>query len=147
MKHTGFSEWKMLLAILKDHRPHRNFDIPGEIKNRFYDPTDDLGMFPVAARIGTLREKKFEIKAGPPCEFGREIIREKDHYYQLIEDSVSMKKNIKEIEKIAEKAAAEDNPFHQLRTHVHKPKEETHDKQLTMEFMNAHRTKLDGILA
>lgn len=141
MKHTSFSEWEMLLAILKDHRPHRNFDIPGEIKNRFYDSTDDLGMFPVAARIGTLREKKYEIKAGPPYEFGREIIREKDHYYQLIENKIYGKspivsamedlKEVTKLDKCVDKMLA--------------PKSDK-NKQLTMEFMSAHRTKLDEIL-
>ena len=136
MKHTGFSEWEMLLAILKDYRPHRNFDIPGEIKDRFYDPSDDLGMFPVAARIRTLREKKYQIKAGPPYEFNRETIRQKDHYYQL-ERAVTLWEP--EAERKPE-PIPEPEP-------IYKPKEEPHGKQLTMDMINKDRAKLEKMLA
>ena len=144
MKHTGLSEWEMLLAILKDYRPHRNFDIPGEIKGRFYDQSDALGMFPVAARIRTLREKKYQIKAGPPYEFNRETIRQKDHYYQLEREYVSAKPEPKpkfkdldayeEAERIREKV-----------TEVISRKPQS--KQLTIEFMKKNSRELKEILA
>ena len=80
------TQCEMLLTVLKDGRPHRNFDIIREIKARFYNGCSDLSMFPIAARIKDLKNRNYDIESGNPEHFNKVRQSRGDWYYRLIEE-------------------------------------------------------------
>ena len=87
------TQTEMLLEVLKDGKPKRNFDIIREIKARFYNGCSDLSMFPIAARIWELRKPKIDggkyelkIESGNPEHFNKVRQSRGDWYYRLIEE-------------------------------------------------------------
>ena len=73
-----------VLKILKDKKPHRNFDLL-EIFG---------GGFALAARVWDLRKPigryRLNIISGPPKKFGKKRISSGDWYYQLAENRIGM---------------------------------------------------------
>ena len=76
------TQCEMLLTVLKDGKPKRNFDIIREIKARFYNGCSDLSMFPIAARINDLKNK-WDIESGNPEHFNKIRQSRGDWYYQM----------------------------------------------------------------
>ena len=75
------TDCERVLRILKDKKPHRNFDLL-EIFG---------GGFALAARVWDLRKPigryRLNIISGPPKKFGKKRISSGDWYYQLQEGS------------------------------------------------------------
>ena len=67
------TDCEKVLAILKDGKLHRNFDI-----------IDMFGSgFALAARIKDLKNQGWKIESGSPLKFNLERIHQGDWYYQL----------------------------------------------------------------
>ena len=79
----NLTQTEMLLTVLKDGKPKRNFDIIREIKARFYNGCSDLSMFPIAARIKDLKNRNYDIKSGNPEHFHKVRQSRGDWYYQM----------------------------------------------------------------
>ena len=77
------TQTEMLLTVLKDGKPKRNFDIIREIKARFYNGCSDLSMFPIAARIKDLKNRGCDIESGNPEHFHKVRQSRGDWYYRL----------------------------------------------------------------
>ena len=78
------TDCERVLRILKDKKPHRNFDLL-EIFG---------GGFALAARVWDLRKPigryRLNIISGPPKKFGKKRISSGDWYYQLAENRIGM---------------------------------------------------------
>ena len=121
------TDCERVLKILKDGKPHMNFDIMNMLG----------GGFAVAARIWDLRKidgkYRLNIKYGSPKEFGKVRQSEGEWWYQLIKPELY------------------DRPSSVITTHLFGVSpimyQEKPEKPLTKEFMETHRQALDRILA
>ena len=121
------TDCERVLKILKDGKPHMNFDIMNMLG----------GGFAVAARIWDLRKidgkYKLNIKYGSPKEFGKVRQREGEWWYQLI-------RNESKQQTFTKNDFATTSPF------AFNARERT-DSPLTMATIQASRKVLDRILA
>ena len=115
------TDCELVLRILKDEKPHRNFDLIDMFG----------GGFALAARIRDLRNQGFTITSGPPNKFGKIRQEKGDWWYQLTLSVITR-------EKLQKTHLNIENFISPIQFHLFKP--------LTKKYIKTHRRALDRIL-